>query len=491
MGFEVNNTPDVPYIDQAEPDAGDFRALGYRNSGVVSGMTVSAVGSSGMAVSGSGGSVIINGQTYDVAPQAAISIAPADNAPRFDLVGVSAAAPTVYTVIKGAPSSNPRFPAFEPRTFTLCAVVYVRSSTTSILVTDVVDKRIFVEQTFSRTYGVPTLKAIDVGVTGDPNRTSITADGTISWASSTLRRTGEKAMEFATSLVVKAVDAALPVIIAKATANTVAERLLSVRASNDVEKAYIDGTGQAFFENFKFGNGSPNGSVAAPKGALYIDRTAPRNAALWLHEGADGTATSWVAFRVYDPAESALPVGSIISWSGDPLYNTTPTGFIYGNGQYVSDTDPTYAALFNIIGYRWGQGVNTFRIPFLSGRMLAGRGGTRNFNVADLLGDYEAALDIKNMPYHDHELAQEPHVHPMPGLPYIWTDHDPSQIKIANAQDQPLAVPSAGIWPLYFPNEASVDISVEGTGGDPALGNNVEPFDVLNPIAVVSYLIKI
>lgn len=492
MPFVVPNTSDVSFSDQAEPDAGDFRALGYRASGVVSGCAISALSSSGMAVAGQAGVVLIAGQIHIVEGNPSIALVGADTANRFDLVGVSASNPTTFTVIKGNPSANPRFPAFDPATFVFCSAVYVRASVPSVLIGDVVDKRIFVEPSLRRRYGHDDAVAVEVESTADNVKTTLFANGAMRWASSLLRRTGEKTMEWATSLTLRALDDSAPALTIKATANDVDERLTSFRSSNDVEKAYVDGVGQAFFANFKFGTGSPEGVVAAPRGALYVDQSASTpNSALWMHMGNDGTNTDWVSMRSYSATESALPVGSVIAWSAPPS-KPAPTGFVVGNGQFLSETNPLYEDLFDLIGYTWGQGTGTFRTPNLSGRTLLGAGGAVNGTVGALigLGDGKATLALANVPFHAHPVNDPGHSHPLYGFPYVWSQ-EPTQAKVAPAAGSNPAAPFMNIWPFGFDFSAKTGISIGGVGGDSGQGNATAPFSVLGPSAVVQYLIKL
>ena len=65
-------------------------------------------------------------------------------------------------------------------------------------------------------------------------------------------------------------------------------------------------------------------------------------------------------------------IGEIKIYSGD----TAPTGWFICDGSSVSRT--TYAALFAVIGERFGQGDNTttFTLPDFRGRFLRGRDGS-------------------------------------------------------------------------------------------------------------------
>lgn len=65
----------------------------------------------------------------------------------------------------------------------------------------------------------------------------------------------------------------------------------------------------------------------------------------------------------------ALPIGAVIDYAG----STAPSFWLFAYGQNVSRT--TYAALFAAIGttYGVGDGVTTFTLPDLRGRVVAGK----------------------------------------------------------------------------------------------------------------------
>lgn len=67
--------------------------------------------------------------------------------------------------------------------------------------------------------------------------------------------------------------------------------------------------------------------------------------------------------------QSLTPVGTIIAYAGD----TAPAGWLLCNGQTVSRS--TYAALYSVVGNRFGYGNNssTFNVPDFRGQFLRGR----------------------------------------------------------------------------------------------------------------------
>jgi microcystin-dependent protein len=107
------------------------------------------------------------------------------------------------------------------------------------------------------------------------------------------------------------------------------------------------------------------------------------------------------------------PVGVILPYAG----GTAPTNFLFCYGQSVSRT--TYAALFAAIGttYGAGDGVNTFGLPDLRGRVIAGQddmGGTSADRLTGLSGGVDGDTlgaaggeqshvnTVAEMPAHDH-----------------------------------------------------------------------------------------
>lgn len=65
-------------------------------------------------------------------------------------------------------------------------------------------------------------------------------------------------------------------------------------------------------------------------------------------------------------ANAVLPVGTIITWAGI----NAPSGFLYCVGTSLSTT--TYAALFNVLGYRYGGSGGSFNLPDYRGEFLRG-----------------------------------------------------------------------------------------------------------------------
>ena len=125
-----------------------------------------------------------------------------------------------------------------------------------------------------------------------------------------------------------------------------------------------------------------------------------------------------------------MPSGSIIVFAG----SSSPTGFLFCDGSAVSRT--TYADLFAIISttYGIGDGSNTFNLPDLRGRVVAGKEASATLLTSALgglngntLGATGGAQGItltsaqSGLPAHNHSLTMNPHTHTFTGIPHSHT----------------------------------------------------------------------
>ncbi len=99
-----------------------------------------------------------------------------------------------------------------------------------------------------------------------------------------------------------------------------------------------------------------------------------------------GTKTTQLATTAFviDNA-SANPIGTVIQSASD----TVPSGYLKCNGANVSRT--TYAALFNVIGTRYGvgDGSTTFTLPDLRGEFIRGWDDGRGVDAGRGLGSWQ------------------------------------------------------------------------------------------------------
>ncbi|MFD2697946.1 phage tail protein [Mesonia sediminis] len=96
-------------------------------------------------------------------------------------------------------------------------------------------------------------------------------------------------------------------------------------------------------------------------------------------------------------------LGQISLFGGD----YAPAGWAFCNGQMLNISDHT--ALFSLLGTRYGgDGVNTFALPNLCGRMPLGFGtaqGLSNYPIGSQGGKEKVALGISEMPAHNHGVS--------------------------------------------------------------------------------------
>lgn len=142
MGFTIPNAISASIIDQAEPDSGDFVALGDRKSGVISGCAVTASTVNDQNVSVASGEVLSNGVYYTISSTTLSMGAGTAGAARFDLVVVNSSG--VVTKRDGAAygGTNPSFPPLSDGDVFLAAVYRAAGSTDVISSTRIIDKRV-------------------------------------------------------------------------------------------------------------------------------------------------------------------------------------------------------------------------------------------------------------------------------------------------------------------------------------------------------------
>lgn len=100
-------------------------------------------------------------------------------------------------------------------------------------------------------------------------------------------------------------------------------------------------------------------------------------------------------------AVNAVPAGAMIMWPS----NVIPSGWLVCQGQAVSRT--TYAAIFAVTGttYGVGDGVTTFNLPNLQGRVAAGVSTSdSSFYLTTTGGEKTHVLLTAEMPSHSHDV---------------------------------------------------------------------------------------
>ena len=114
---------------------------------------------------------------------------------------------------------------------------------------------------------------------------------------------------------------------------------------------------------------------------------------------------------------NGTPVGGIVPFTGTVI----PNGFLYCRGQEVSRVD--YAELFEVIGttYGEGDGVETFNVPNLQGRIPVGLDVNQELStdiakaLGEIGGNFKTLLSIENLPSHKHDFVGDSHAHTFTG----------------------------------------------------------------------------
>lgn len=102
------------------------------------------------------------------------------------------------------------------------------------------------------------------------------------------------------------------------------------------------------------------------------------------------------------PAQAMNPFLGEIEIVG---FTFAPNGWATCDGQLMSIAQNT--ALFSLLGTQYGgDGIHTFALPDLRGRMAIGFGqgpGLQPFNVGDAGGEEQVTLNITQIPAHTHQ----------------------------------------------------------------------------------------
>ena len=159
-------------------------------------------------------------------------------------------------------------------------------------------------------------------------------------------------------------------------------------------------------------------------------------------------------------------LGEIKIFSG----NFAPPGWLFCDGRLLLISDHT--ALFEIVGNSYGgNGLTTFGIPDLRGRVPMGHGagtGLTNRNLGDQPGAESVILDVTQLPAHDHSLRA--------------TNSSATQTQPANNILAPAATPQ------YLNATTSVGMGTDaiGSSGSDAPHANIQPSSVLSFIIAIA-----
>lgn len=153
------------------------------------------------------------------------------------------------------------------------------------------------------------------------------------------------------------------------------------------------------------GDGSPEGSVYAPQGSLYMRRdNTGSTSSLYAKTTGVTFNTGWEAVGA---STEVAPVGVIEQYGGA----TAPEGWLLCDGSAVSRT--LYDALFTAIGtnYGAGDGSSTFNLPDLRGRVPVGYAASGGHTDVSTLGNNDGVAEQYRRPKHRHTVNDPGHDH--------------------------------------------------------------------------------
>lgn len=165
-------------------------------------------------------------------------------------------------------------------------------------------------------------------------------------------------------------------------------------------------------------------------------------------------------------------IGEIRLFAG----NFAPNGWAFCDGtQYsISTYDATYSILGVIYG---GDGVNTFAVPDLRGRIAVGTGqgaGLSNMIMGQTGGSETVTMSLSQMPAHTHAAMATVS---FPAYSGAGDTGSPSQTILG------------GLQGAYSTMGADTQIEpATTTGSVSSVGNNL-PFDIVQPISASNYII--
>lgn len=149
-----------------------------------------------------------------------------------------------------------------------------------------------------------------------------------------------------------------------------------------------------------------------------------------------------------------------------------PIGWLACNGQSLAISQ--YNALYTVIGTTYGgDGIQTFRLPDLCGRVPIGQGqgpGLPSYRIGQAGGEEQHSLIEQEMPQHSHALMSSTNV----------------ATAATPAQNLHLATVSSGT--LYAPVANAAPYAVMAAVSVTNAGNNM-PHDNMMPTVVANYCI--
>lgn len=190
-------------------------------------------------------------------------------------------------------------------------------------------------------------------------------------------------------------------------------------------------------------------------------------------------------------------IGTILPFG----FDFPPVDWATCNGQTLSVSQ--YQALFALIGINYGgNGVQSFNLPDLRGRMPIGFGSGPNlpvYDIGDMSGAANVMLTSSQMPTHNHTVLANPANPQAAGNLQV-------AVQVAGTASAPLIAPtatnnvlgasgtgqaSAAIWSNAMTgpvNIAGVSINTNAVVG--TAGSNL-PVEVMNPFLAINFCIAV
>lgn len=179
-------------------------------------------------------------------------------------------------------------------------------------------------------------------------------------------------------------------------------------------------------------------------------------------------------------------IGSVSAWAG----NYAPRGWMFCQGQILSIAQNQ--ALFSLIGTTYGgDGVTTFALPNLGGRVPVGNGqspGTSNYALGQTAGTESVTLTTNNMPAHTHAATATASAS-LPATSATATTATPAAGEVLatatgsyGGDPVDVMVYATDAASVNLPLASSATVTVGAAGGS-------QPFPILQPFQVLNYII--
>lgn len=162
-------------------------------------------------------------------------------------------------------------------------------------------------------------------------------------------------------------------------------------------------------------------------------------------------------------------------------FNFAPQGWATCSGQILSIAQNT--ALFSLLGTTYGgDGVTTFALPDLRGRVAVGQGqgpGLTAYVMGEETGTESTTLTQNQMPQH---------THPLMATTTAATTTNPANTLILAAPNGEDANLGAVTVKMYAPPDANaVQLAQQSVG----IAGGSQPFSILQPLLCINYSIAL